>query len=368
VGAFSPGTATITAKTKDGDFIATCEVVVSEPNIEIYVPTEEFVPEEQKTRPALWKNGVCQYLGDGNNYSSARCVFVSGSDVYVAGTGFNEQGVRVATVWKNGTAQYTIGDGILHSQACSLFVSGGDVYVAGIAYDYYYTNQKCNAMVWKNGEPQTLSKNDKETYATSVFVSNGDVYVTGYCWNNHVAILWKNGLEQTLNGPIMFNGNPHGYAEAVFVSGGDVYVAGFVFGLGNYSAAVLWKNGEPHYLSDGNYYDEQLYSVFVSDDGDVYAAGRVLGGDVLWTATLYKNGVAQSFDVGKHATEINSIFVLGSDVYMIGTEQDFVEDRDPAKGFWGRPLIWINGTMQGFIVPNEHYSIEGNSLFVKKKE
>jgi uncharacterized membrane protein len=57
----------------------------------------------------LWKNGAAQQLGSSANcsYSWAESVFVSGNDVYAAGTENNGHDVpnRHATLWKNGVAQ-----------------------------------------------------------------------------------------------------------------------------------------------------------------------------------------------------------------------------------------------------------------------
>ncbi len=51
----------------------------------------------------LWKNGIATSLSDGTQNSYAFSVFMSGSDVYVAGKEFNGTNY-VAKLWKNGTA------------------------------------------------------------------------------------------------------------------------------------------------------------------------------------------------------------------------------------------------------------------------
>ncbi|MBA3673788.1 MAG: hypothetical protein H0W75_02340 [Chitinophagaceae bacterium] len=51
----------------------------------------------------IWKNGVATSLSDGTKDASAYSVFVSGSDVYVAGK--EEAGsITIAKLWKNGVA------------------------------------------------------------------------------------------------------------------------------------------------------------------------------------------------------------------------------------------------------------------------
>ena len=107
-------------------------------------------------------------------------------DVYAVGEGSN-----TAILWKNGVAQ-NLTDETSVGIAYSVFVSGSDVYVAG-----------SRAILWKNGVEQNITDG---TRARSVFVSGSDVYVAGY-GRNHinavVAKVWKNGVEQNLSGGSM---------------------------------------------------------------------------------------------------------------------------------------------------------------------
>jgi hypothetical protein len=66
----------------------------------------------------LWKNGVAQDLVGVRN---ARCVYVSGNDVYVVGYVENAQGKDVAMFWKNGEKQ-NLSDGDNNAEALCVFV------------------------------------------------------------------------------------------------------------------------------------------------------------------------------------------------------------------------------------------------------
>ncbi|MBX2964055.1 MAG: hypothetical protein KF687_16195 [Cyclobacteriaceae bacterium] len=302
--------------------------------------------------------------------SNAIDVFVSGNDVYVAGwddrgwdPGDIGHGVACATVWKNGEAQYLTElddeeEYLVDSRANAVFVWNDDVYVAGsqtkVGYGdpgpFWYYNAiivESKAMVWKNGEPQTLSALEgKSAGANSVFVSDGDVYVAGFEGSN--AILWKNGTRQML-----FAGTN---ATSVFVVGTDVYVAGITAGSGS-TSAVVWKNGVPQYtISDSNY----ASSVFVVG-ADVYVAGSRLGFKhcdrypicSFNIAMVWKNGESYPLSVPQQPQDLNeiassncySVFVSGDDVYAVGMSS-FDYNSGSTAGGSEIPVIWKNGTPQ----------------------
>jgi hypothetical protein len=216
----------------------------------------------------LWKNGLdqpvsdegyfgrwCDYDDDDNTLYLVKSVFVSGTDVYVAGNGEGENRVLFATLWKNGKAQrLSAGDG--GSEARSVFVSGDDVYVAGGVRN---AQLHMAATLWKNGAPQRLSGGYGDSQARSVFVSGDDVYVAGVVSNaqgDTAAALWKNGVSQRLSAA-----SGEGEANSVFVSGDDVYVAGAELapripafpetGMYKVQVATLWKNDKPRRLGIG---------------------------------------------------------------------------------------------------------------------
>jgi len=114
----------------------------------------------------------------------------------VAGDEESEDGRDVATLWVNGEAR-RLGDGSENTNAYSVFVSGGDVYVAGSEGNYF-------AALWVNGVPQRLDNDSGDVSsryarADSVFVSGNDVCVAGTDWIGAPrALLWKNGSLQVL--------------------------------------------------------------------------------------------------------------------------------------------------------------------------
>jgi hypothetical protein len=202
-----------------------------------------YVAGMENNRPMLWLNGVIQNQTLANVESTVHDIHVSGRDVYMVGQirgyeGSHAAGLILASLWLNGESQHLAGvgslAGVIPSVASSVYVSNSDVYVAGRAMDV--RNRIYWATLWVNGRRQTLSNNTKQfgviivnSSASSVFVSGNDVYVVGVgehlvgmqAVGTNRALLWVNDEPQTLS-------NSRSSASSVFVSGNDVYVAGVI--------------------------------------------------------------------------------------------------------------------------------------------
>lgn len=257
-------------------------------------------------KPRLWKNNVASdmFSPASSNFTVDYGVFISGTDVYVAGWDGGH-----AAVWKNGVATQLPADG--SAGATSVYVSGGDVYVVGWTIPPSPNSLSLNpmAMFWKNGVSvkPAISAGVSRTEAVSIFVNGTDVYVTGYDLNQ--AVIWKNGVETILpniDKDSQVSGSGFARGNSIYVVGSDVYVAGSATTSSNTTQAyaVLWKNGVGVNLTDGtigsgNKKLPSANSVFVSGS-DVYVAGRDNK-----TAILWKNGIGTKLN----GTSANSVFV-----------------------------------------------------------
>jgi hypothetical protein len=229
-----------------------------------------------------------------------------------------------------------------HCWSHSVFVHNGDVYAAGVINSVYPGPGYIQAVLWKNGQIffGTDPKSRDDYHASSVFVDGTDVYVAGYHGNTTDvrenggvhriiqirALLWKNGEPQYLT-----DGSQQVFANSVFVSEGDVYVAGNVFPESNNDyRAVLWKNGEAQYLSESGHHS-YASSIFVSG-GDVYVVGTEVNGEE-GGAVLWKNGNRQYLGSAQNCSA-TSLFVSGDDVYVVGN-----------RG-WYEAILWKNGEPQ----------------------
>lgn len=249
-----------------------------------------------------WKNGNLVTLGNGIGQTNS--IAVSGNDVYVVGSKNGH-----AVYWKNGNALYLpentrSGDWAdiypiteTASTANSVFISGSDVYIAGgenitrmiSPYPNLGHVYSTSAVYWKNGNEIYLIKggygSSLADEAYSIFVEGQDVYACGAL----EARYWKNGISVPIAGT----------AKSIFVSEGDVYVAGSQPGGEPYQSyygtryrivAKYWKNGNPVRLTDGT---KNAYATSIAVSGnDIYVAGyeEKEAGTLNWVAKYWKNG------------------------------------------------------------------------------
>jgi serine/threonine protein kinase len=154
----------------------------------------------------------------------------------------------------------------------------------------------------------------------------------------------------------------------------NVYVVGVVD-----EDATLWKNGKMQRLTDGTHASE-ANSVFVSGN-DVYVVGwemktyavaqvsaKYQSGVKI--AKLWKNGVPHNLTDGTYSAEATSVFVSGNDVYVVGVGREsgfvFNSKNIPIETVNDVIILWKNGVQQysfeGFNV--EGIYVEGKDVYV----
>ena len=199
-------------------------------------------------------------------------------------------------------------DGIITSLSSDVIAVGtgifvaDDVYVSGI----YRESSDDKPCYWKGETKVDLDfTGADEAFATGIYISGSDVYVSGYkTTGSYTACYWKNGTINSLSTGAI--------AASVFVSGGDVYIAGADSSV----KPCYWKNGVKVALSssEGLAYDIKVVN------GDVYVAGMIERVAVYW-----KNGVVTELEPAGDDSTTTSIFVNGSDVYVVGLYQDYTK-------------------------------------------
>lgn len=131
---------------------------------DLYVAGYGYAPGGKNYTAMLWKNDEpVQYLSQAQSWAYSVCA--ANGHVYVAGweyAVYDGRDCAVATLWIDGIAQPLTTER-KSSQARCVFVSGEDIYVAGFLGDV--------AVVWKNGEPTALSDGTNTAAITSVFVT-----------------------------------------------------------------------------------------------------------------------------------------------------------------------------------------------------
>ncbi len=238
-----------------------------------------------ETAAVYWKNGVLIRLADWGSYANS--IYISGTDVYIAGTVSNK-----AVYWKNGVLNTLSGNPLQNSDAESVFVSGNDVYVSGAADDGSLSYSFLKAAYWKNNVPVQLT-GGVYSRATGISVVGTDIYICGYTANAsslQVATLWKNGIPSFLE-------TTSSMIFAMTISGSDIYAAGLATAN---NGATYWKNGVSVSLggvASGSPTLSSAANCIAVSGTDLYIGGQA--GPNYQSATIWKNGVETKLsDVG----------------------------------------------------------------------
>jgi hypothetical protein len=253
-----------------------------------------------------------------------------------------------------------------NSYTSSITVIGADVYVAGWYTEGGGVNKAC---YWKNNTRTDLPGSN--TKVSSMTVVGSDVYVSGYnmkTWYEDYDLIgkgvcyWKNNTRIDLprvasDGEIItFDGirvrieeGSQEDANSITVAGSDVYVAGAYRTAGAF-IPCYWKNGrridlpfegERFWLGIYGGEGTRLNSIIVVGS-DVYVAGEYTNRNYVSKAQYWKNNTRTDLLGGKNSYA-NSIAVVGSDVYVSGFYNE-VSDINKA-------CYWKNNTKIDLPVP-----------------
>jgi hypothetical protein len=108
-----------------------------------------------------------------------------------------------------------------------------------------------------------------------------------------------------------------------------------VYIVGDEQKSAVWKNGVPNYLLDGTMAFGATSMYVNGTDVYVVGTGEISG---IATAKLWKNGVVSNFSDGTYDAFPNSVFVNGSDVYVAGFTSVLVQDNQITSA-----ILWKNG-------------------------
>lgn len=258
---------------------------------------------------AYWKNGVAVLLPGGGQ---ATGIVAIGSNVYVCGWGNDPTTHQYeALYWKNGVLTI-LSDPNSSALAYGIYVSGTDVYVAGYLGTFVRTG-----VYWKNGVATTLGSGQPE----GIFVApNGDIYIpngeTASFGSNKGPTYWKNGTLVTLPG------DGASYVSAIAVQGTNVYAVG-TSDKGATQTALYWKNSvaQPMFQRQNT----MAWGVAVSSTGQALITGTS-GSSVSTMQIVYWNGLGDLNVLSSGDwISINTGITVNpgtGDVYVCGSESN----------------------------------------------
>lgn len=304
-----------------------------------------------KSYSTLWKDGTASVF---DSSATPYDIFINGADVYVAGQR-NSKGI----VWKNNTGTQLNTDASYgYVLASSIYVSGSDVHVAGMAENAATFRKQ--AVYWKNNVPLMLNAgaNTEDSYAQSVAVSGSDVYIAGrktITGGGEAVVVWKNGTATDLiSSATASYGNVN-----LAISGNDVYVVCYEYDFPNAEQIKVWKNGTP-VTFPASVLGAVPYCLFVNGP-DVYIGGFEREGTPFNTnavARYWKNGTPVTAGDSPNGSDmVKSIYVDGTDVYAAGVIGSAVNAANPT--------VWKNGTVYPLTGTGANPYGEMLSVFVK---
>lgn len=160
------------------------------------------------------------------------------TNVYLAGTTTNNNGIKVPTIWKNGIATNLVSNPVEDTYLRKIIVTGNDVY----AFGSENAGNSSNIVIWKNNIKTTINNASSNDFS----VDNGNVYVFGSQRDSNGTFIrkyWKNGIETILT----TSGGAR--LKKMIVVNSDVYICGSEQ-IGTKKVATFWKNGIPTNISD----------------------------------------------------------------------------------------------------------------------
>ncbi len=227
------------------------DIVVSGKSIYVSGEESETATGALKFKVCYWKDGVQHILTTPTNGQADGVMAVQGDDVYIAGNIMNVQFTPVykqlwqPIYWKNNVITELDKKDFNYAAAAGVAVSGTNVYVAGTGYriDPVTSATTSVPLLWTNGVLRELAPaNANNIHATGIAVNGNDVYVLGKKGAKEPCY-WKNGTQVTLEVPE--TPTNHAQAQRMYIVDGDVYVCGYID-----FKPVYWKNNKLVRLKD----------------------------------------------------------------------------------------------------------------------
>jgi hypothetical protein len=176
--------------------------------------------------------------------------------------------------------------------ANSIFVSGTDVYIAG--------QDHIGVCYWKNGVPTYLST----TLCNSIFVYGSDLYVTDgqFIFGFTATGYLKNGMQVQLpTVPVDSNG----YIQSLHISGTDVYACGGEY-INQNGVVMYWENGAPSFLSSSS--DNSYPASIIVNGSDIYNRRKKFKSNLLEKRNSH-SPVGNNFVCTCNCNEVNGTLV-----------------------------------------------------------
>lgn len=208
---------------------------------------------------------------------------------------------------------------------------------------------------WKNGVLQAMNLAVTTASPKAIFVTDkNDIYITGAYRSANPSLngqiwVWKNGTSS-----FWTNGTNDAAANCITVSSaGTVYIGGYEHN-GAHRIAKYWVNGSPVTLASNITLESEVNSIYV-DGSDIYAAGYEN-----FNVKLWKNGVGVNLTLLPETGGARGLTVMNGTAYTSGWR---TVNQTTQRG-----NLWVNGKdsslMNGTVTYANAITHSGSDLYI----
>lgn len=248
-------------------------------NGDIYVLATKTNLQNFVTENVVFKNNdIIKSIPSTNSFIPT-ALSISGTDIFIAGTGQENGSMSKLKLWKNGNIT-NLTQGISTNITCNdMLIDNGDIYIAGS--ETLDSSEIKVGKYWKNGNPIELEQNSE---VKRIIKSGNNIYCSGI--SNGFPSYWTNGVLSSL-------GKNRGQCVGISIENNQIYAL-VSSQINDKFQTSIWNNQSESFLTDVNSHPNGSFGTeLIKNSTDLVAAGGVFNTDETVSPVIWTNGKLQ---------------------------------------------------------------------------